>query len=371
MCKIRVLHILHSFGIGGLEKGIAMLINHSSPEFVHEILCLTQSGDSGRLIPADTKIYEMHKPPGNSIVFLWKLARTIRKIKPDLIHTRNWSGVDGIIAARLAGCNNIIHGEHGWGMDDPHGDLKSRKMVRRWLSAGVKEFTAVSHQIKCWLEKEVRVFRPVTQIYNGVKLHTDYNSLEPASLRQELGLSRSTLLIGTVGRLDPIKDHAGLIQAFQEVRIQVPASHLILVGDGPEWQTLQTLQTDGVHLLGMRTDVAAILRQLDLFVLPSLNEGISNTILEAMSAGLPVVATAVGGTPELVQHDKNGTLVAPRDYSGLARAMVRYLVDPQLCSTHGERNRCLVNEKFSIPSMVAGYESVWRRNVEKGGAGIC
>ena len=241
MSKIRLLHILHSFGIGGLEKGIAMLINHASPDFEHEILCLTQSGDSRELIPTNTKIYEMHKSPGNSVRFLWQLAGEIRRIKPDVIHTRNWSGMDGIIAARLAGCDKIVHGEHGWGMDDPQGHRQKRKLARRWLSLGGKEFTAVSQQIKGWLEDEVRVFRPVTQIYNGVELPRAHDVPVTANLRQELGVPDSALLVGTVGRLDPIKDQAGLIRAFEEVKKQVPSSHLVLVGDGPELQSLEKL----------------------------------------------------------------------------------------------------------------------------------
>ncbi len=361
MRKIRVLHILHSFGIGGLEKGIAMLINHASPEFEHVILCLTQTGDSSKLIPLDTKIYEMHKSPGNSIVFLGKLAAAIRGIRPDVVHTRNWSGMDGVIAARLAGCSCVIHGEHGWGMDDAQGKLRKRQVVRRVLSLGVRELTAVSEQIKAWLEHEVGVFRPVTRIYNGVEVPAGHGPTVTSALRRELGLPDDVLLVGTVGRLDPIKDQAGLVRVFQEVKRRIPSSHLVLVGDGPEREKLQSLRTKGIHLLGMRTDVAAILPQLDLFVLPSLNEGISNTILEAMAAGLPIVATAVGGTPELIRHEENGLLISAQDYPALSRALVHYLVDEQLRAAHGERNRCLVLEKFSVPTMIAGYEMVWRR----------
>lgn len=367
MRKIKVLHILHSFGIGGLEKGIAMLINHASPDFEHIILCLTQSGDSRTLIPAEVKIYEMHKQPGNSVRFLWQMSRAIRRIKPDLVHTRNWSGMDGIIAARLAGCRRIIHGEHGWGMDDPQGKLRKRQVVRRVLSPGVREFTAVSEQIKVWLENEVGVLRPVTRIYNGVEVPSGHGQPATSALRRELGLPDDVLLVGTVGRLDPIKDQAGLVRVFQEVKRRIPSSHLVLVGDGPERETLQSLRTDGIHLLGMRSDVAAILAQLDVFVLPSLNEGISNTILEAMAAGLPVVATAAGGTPELIRHEENGLLVKVQDYHALSGALVRYLDDAQLRAAHGERNRCRVLEKFSVPAMVAGYEMVWRRVAGKSG----
>ena len=361
MQKIKVLHVLHSFGIGGMEKGIAMLINHASPEFTHEILCLTTSGDSRHLIPAEIRIHEMHKPPGNSVGFLYRLVRKIREIQPDIVHTRNWGGMDAIIAARLAGCRSVVHGEHGWGMDDPQGNNRKRKLLRRLLSLGVTEFTAVSQQIKVWLENDVRVFKPVTQIYNGVDFVSGQNGGGEGNIRQELNLPESALLIGTVGRLDPIKDQAGLIEVFSKLRESLADCHLLIVGDGPERKNLKQKQVEGVHLLGMRADVTDILKSLDVFVLPSLNEGISNTILEAMAAGLPVVATAVGGTPELIETEKNGLLVESRDYPALTAALLRYAKDKDMRVEHGRINSAIIREKFSVLAMVANYESVWRR----------
>ena len=365
MRRIKVLHILHSFGIGGLEKGIAMLINHASADIEHSILCLTEAGESRHLIPTDIPIHEMHKPPGNSLGFIIRLAKKIRALNPDIVHTRNWGGMDGIIAARLAGKKAVVHGEHGWGMADPEGQSRKRKVIRRWLSPAVTEFTAVSLQIKTWLEDEVRVCRPVTQIYNGVEqLLLDCNH-DNSFLRRDLDLSESAHLIGTVGRLDPIKDYAGLIGAFARVREQHPDCHLVIAGDGPERRNLEALAGEGVHLLGMRADIPALLESFDIFVLPSFNEGISNTILEAMAAGLPVVATAVGGTPELIVHEDNGLLVEPRAYSDLAESMLRYLKSPDLRIMHGQENQRIIEETFSIKAMVKGYEGVWRRVVEK------
>ena len=361
MDKIRVLHILYSFDIGVLEKGITMLVNNASRKFEHSILCMSASGDSKYLLNKNIPIIEMHKPPGNSINSIIRLAKKIKELNPDVIHTRNWSGVDGIIAARMAGCKVVVHGEHGWGMDDPQGAHPKRRFARRWLSLGVMEFTAVSQQIKTWLEEDVRVFRPVTQIYNGVDIQPLQGDQKADGLRRELGLADSTLLIGTVGRLDPIKDQAGLIRSFLDVHQQLPNCHLVLVGDGPERVNLEKLCVDGVHLLGMRSDVSSILQQLDVFVLPSLNEGISNTILEAMASGLPIVATTVGGTPELIEHESNGLLVEPGNYVGLAESMRRYLKSAELRNSHGSRNLEVINRKFSIKAMVAGYENVWER----------
>lgn len=361
MAKIKVLHILHSFGIGGMEKGIAMLINHASAEFTHEILCLTQSGDSRHLLPPGIPVHEMHKRPGNSPRFILDLVRTIRQINPDVVHTRNWGGMDGIIAARLAGFAGIVHGEHGWGMEDPQGTNRKRILIRRTLAYGVREFVGVSQQIKNWLERTVKVKRPVTHVYNGVDFDRYPVRDGRGSLRSELGLATTAPLVGVVGRLDPIKDHAGLIQAFELLRKQIPDSHLVIVGHGPEEHRLRELHAENVHLLGLRKDIPDILRAIDVFALASLNEGISNTLLEAMACGLPVVSTAVGGTPELIRHGENGFLVEARDYEGFADCLARYVNSAALRFEHGLRNRQTISSQFTPEAMVRGYEMVWSR----------
>ncbi len=363
MQKIKVLHILHSFGIGGMEKGIVTLVQHASADFEHVILCLSISGASQDMLPIGTRVLELHKQEGSSYRFLLHLAKVIRQEKPDIVHTRNWGGMDGVIAARLAGCKRIVHGEHGWGMDDPDGSSKKRALVRRVLSLGVMEFTAVSLQIKDWLENSVRVFRPVTQIYNGIDVDVYNQGGAGSFLRSELGLSAKSLLRGVVGRLDPIKDHVGLFQAFSQVREKISDAHLIVIGDGPEMSRLKYISTQGIHFLGMRTDIPEIYRSLDVFALASFNEGISNTILEAMACGLPVVSTAVGGTPELITHDKNGFLVQPGGYKQFANFLLRYLMDIDLRKQHGEISQRIIQERFSVSAMIVGYESVWRRGV--------
>jgi len=366
MRKIKVLHILHSFGIGGMEKGIAMLAQYASEDIEHVILCMSHGGASQDLLPPGMRVVELHKQAGSLPSFLWRLASAIRKEKPDIVHTRNWGGMDGIIAARLAGYSRIVHGEHGWGMDDPLGTNKKRIFIRRLLSLGVKEFTAVSQQIKNWLENDVKVFRPVDQIYNGVDMGLFSADPKNTFLKQELGLPESTLLVGSVGRLDPIKDHAGLIAAFKVVRNKFPQAHLVIVGDGPERLPLEALVAEGIHLLGLRSDVPTVLGSLDLFVLNSLNEGVSNTILEAMACGLPIVATDVGGTPELITPGHNGLLVQSGNQPALIQAIEFYLGQSEKRVEHGQINYCLSAENFSIESMVNSYESVWRRIFEKG-----
>jgi sugar transferase (PEP-CTERM/EpsH1 system associated) len=361
--KIRIVHLVYSFDTGGMEKGICTTINHRSNDFEHIIVCLTSSGEMVRHLPEGTPVIAMGKKPGNSLRFLVELSRLLKRLQPAVVHTRNWSGIDGIFAARLAGIRTIVHGEHGWGMDDPYGKNPKRRWIRRIADLGVCEYTCVSKQMKDWLENDIKVRSPVTQIYNGI----DTNKFRPAekgekgSLRRKLNLPEDTPIIGVVARLDPIKNHRSLFRAFETVRTVLPEACLLVVGDGPERKSLESQAGDGVIFLGNRSDVPEILRALDLFVLPSLNEGISNTILEAMATGTPVVATRVGGNPELVEDECTGILVKPGDFQSMASAILRYLEHADLRARHSEAGRQSVLKRFSIEAMVRSYEAIYRR----------
>lgn len=361
MKKIRIVHVLYSFDTGGLEKGVATIVRNASSQFEHIILCLATSGRSERLLPPNTQIIELHKPPGNSPVFLLRLSRVLKGLRPDIVHTRNWGGMDGIIASRLAGIRSVIHGEHGWGMEDPEGLHPKRIFIRRFLSNWVGEYTCVSKQIKKWLCDDIRVKRNVTQIYNGVDADRYNAEKDRGHIRSELGLAPDAPVIGVVGRLDPIKDHPTLLKAFEEVRAIRQEVRLLVVGDGPERKRLENLAGEGVFFLGNRSDVPDILKDLDIFVLPSLNEGISNTILEAMAAGLPVVVTRVGGNHELVEDTFNGFLFKPGDSKSLASVLLQYLEHPNLRRQHGYAGRQRVQENFTVQAMVSSYEMVYRR----------
>ncbi len=362
MKKTRVLHVLHSFGFGGLEKGIATLVRHGSRDFEHVVLCLASAGESESLLPEGTPLMRLDKGEGSSMRFVLNLALLIRRLKPDVIHTRNWGGMDGIIASNLAGLGRkVVQGEHGWGMEDAYGKSKRRLFVRRALSLGVRQFTCVSGQMQKWLREEVRVFRPVTRIYNGIDTTRFSPRGAKAALRQELGLKDSTVLVACVGRLDPIKNHAGLIEAFQLAHRSFPDSALAIVGDGPERERWAGTPPPGVFFAGARYDIPEILRAADVYSLASFNEGISNTILEAMATGLPVVSTSAGGTPELVFHGRNGLLSKAKDVRTLASHLLAYFRNPNMRAEHGRLNRIIAENRFGIGKMVDGYERIWRR----------
>lgn len=364
--KIHVAHVVYSFGTGGLEKGVATLISRSSPRFEHSVVCLAEAGDSARLLPPDTRVINCGKQPGASFKFILKLSRVLKKLQPDLVHTRNWSGMDGILGARLAGIRRVVHGEHGWGMEDPLGRNRKRLCLRRLFSMGVRELTCVSRQIETWLRREVGIRRPITQIYNGVNLFA-VDKDAGSGVRHRLGLSDNAFVVGMVGRLDPIKDHLTLLRSFELLRGQAPDARLLVVGDGPERGRLEREAGAGVLFLGNRDDVPHVLKALDVFVLTSLNEGISNTILEAMAAGLPVVATRAGGNPELVLDKETGMLFPPGDVQALGRILETYLGSENLRLEHGRAGRDRVKREFTVQGMVDAYEGLYTRVVGTAG----
>jgi sugar transferase (PEP-CTERM/EpsH1 system associated) len=234
------------------------------------------------------------------------------------------------------------------------------------LSPFVTEFVTVSGDLARWLVEEVRVpARKVRTIYNGV----DAERFAPGNrtvARQALGIPPDWAVAGTVGRLDPVKDQAGLIHAFAQVA-SIGKGALVIAGDGPSRRQLEAVigelrLGERVRLLGERDDVASILRALDVFVLPSIGEGISNAILEAMATGLPVIATRVGGNGELVKDGLTGRLIEPRRPEALAEALTDYFANPARARAHGAAGRERAISEFGLERMLAGYVALYRQH---------
>lgn len=343
-----------------MEKGVATLVGGTGSDIEHVIVCLTKAGRSTRLLPPGTRVIELGKPPGNSFRFIRMLSRTLGDLRPDIVHTRNWGGVDGVIAARLAGIRAVVHGEHGLVGDDPSGLNRKRLFIRKLVDRWVREYVCVTHSLLRWLTDEVKVRRPVTQIHNGVD--TDlYSPGNGEVVRNELNLPETAFVVGVVARLDPIKDHPTLLKAFEDLRAVVPDAALVVIGDGVERSRLEAMAGAGVRFLGDRPDVPELLNAMDLFVLPSRNEGMSNTILEAMATGVPVAASRVGGNTELIEDGVTGSLFPAGDAVALSALMRRHFEMPDLCTALGTAGRQRVQACSSVEAMVNGYRAVWDR----------
>ena len=367
-----ILHVIHHLRTGGLENGLVNLINHlPESRFRHAVACVEDFSDFRlRVTRSDTPVIALHR----SRIGVWRLRQGIfhlcRQLRPTIVHSRNQSGLDALLPARLAGVRHCIHGEHGWDVRDLNGERIKPVLLRRMHSPLIDRYITVSSDLRNYLVQRVRIASErVTQIINGV----DTEHFCPSSFRSRQFLPErfagpDAMVIGTVGRIQAVKDQETLLRAFAKlVRDGAQTgsrARLVIVGDGPLRENLIRLADSlGVSALtwfpGSVSNVAEMLRTFDLFVLPSLAEGISNTLLEAMASGLPLVATATGGNLELVAEGVNGQLFVPGDVDALTRLLSRYLAEPAMLSAQGSNARAMAVRRFSLPTMLAGYQAVY------------
>jgi len=366
-CPLRICHVIYRLDTGGLENGLVNLINRMDPvRFEHAVVCVDRSGPfRERITRPGVPVVELRKRPGFEAGFYRRAWSVFRRLAPDLVHTRNTAGLDAILPARLSGVRTILHGEHGRTADDPDGTHPRHNLLRRLHAPMVARFTTVSADLADWLVDTVGIARRKVQVLmNGV----DVARFAPAAVERHAVLPQipdGAVVVGTVGRLDPVKGHLTLIDAVARLAVagEVPV-HLVIVGEGPERAVLERrIHATGlggtVHLVGECGDVPAVLRTFDIFCLSSLAEGISNTMLEAMATGLPVVATAVGGNRELVADRATGCLTPAGDPALLAAALEPVVSDAGLRQRWGDAARRRACEQFSLEAMVRRYEACY------------
>ena len=366
-----VAHVMYRFDTGGLENGIVNLINHMPADsYRHVIIALTEVTDfRHRIKRDDIQFVSLHKPPGHGIWLFPKLFRLFRQLQPAIVHSRNLAALEVQLPAWLAGVPVRIHGEHGRDVGDLDGSNITYQRVRRFYRPFVSYYLALSRDLAQYLNGIIRIPQnKVLQVYNGV----DCSRFHPGQPDQSISgcpFTRPThYLLGTVGRMQTVKDQPTLVRAFiraLEMEPQLKEQiRLVLVGDGPlRKECQQLLNAAGLDQLawlpGERNDVPEVMRGLDCFVLPSLAEGISNTILEAMASGLPVIATNVGGNADLVVAEQTGVLVPPADPESMARAIIRMAKQADTRQSMALSGRRLVEEKFSMNAMVASYQGTY------------
>ncbi len=367
-----IVHLIHRLDVGGLENGLINLINHLPPErYRHAIVCLRDYTDYHlRIQRPGVEIISINKREGKDWGHYLRLFHTLKRLRPLLVHTRNLSGIEGQLLAAVAGVRLRVHGEHGRDMDDLHGLNRKYRWLRKLLRPLIGHFIAVSKDLEAWLIDTIGA-RPqrVTHIGNGVDSLEFHPRLgPPAAIGPPGFLCEDAFVIGSVGRMADVKDHLSLVQAFilliAEHALPRDRLRLLIVGDGPCRPACQDLLRQAgmeelAWLPGRRDDIPQLMRAMDVFVQPSLAEGMSNTVLEAMATGLPVVATAVGGNPDLVYSGWTGTLVPARAPAMLADALNDYYRLPALASSHGQRGRRRVLAEYSLNAMADAYLAVY------------
>ena len=375
--RLHVLHVIDSLQVGGTENGLVNLVGCLAGELRHTVVAMTASGPLAARLPAGTDVIVLGKRPGRDVRALGRLVRQLRRVRPDIVHSRNWGALDAVPAARLARAPVVVHGEHGREITDPNGLNPRRNRIRRWLAPMIDRYVTVSLDLGRWLTETVGIARAkVTTIHNGVDLRR-FGDADREAGRAALAVDRDTVVLGTVGRLDPVKDQARLLEAYARIPAEAGRHCLVLVGDGPcrpdlEARAAQPDLRGRVRLLGERSDVPRLLAGFDVFALPSIAEGISNTVLEAMASGLPLVATRTGGNPELIEDGVTGRLVPVGDTTSLADALTAYVTDGHLRTLHGKAGRHRAVEHFSLERMADQYRALYadlsgRRDLRRAG----
>jgi sugar transferase (PEP-CTERM/EpsH1 system associated) len=375
------MHVVYAFSVGGLENGLVNLLNRMPAQrWRHAVVSLTRISGSfaERVQRADVEFIELDKRPGHLVRDYPRLYRLFRRLQPAVVHTRNLAALEAVVPAWAAGVPVRIHGEHGWNRADPDGSRRRYQYVRGLYRPFVSRYVALSHHLDEYLERRVGVpSHRVSQIYNGV----DTERFRPAQgVREAIAGcpfgQPEEFLVGWVGRMDPIKDLPNLLQGFaRSTQRSASRLRLVLVGDGPARPEVERLVRqqgldERVWLAGERTDVAQIMRGLDCFILPSLGEGISNTILEAMATRLAVIATRVGGNAELIESGMTGLLVPPGDSDALADALTRYSTDRTMARRHAKAARRVAQSRFSLARMVTDYCSLYETALAAAGVSL-
>ncbi|MDO9162196.1 MAG: TIGR03088 family PEP-CTERM/XrtA system glycosyltransferase [Methylococcaceae bacterium] len=366
--KPLIAHVLFRLGTGGLENGVVNLINHlPDDKYRHAVICMTNYTDfRKRITNKDVQVYCLNKKPGKDFAVYLRLWRLLRTIKPDILHTRNLSALEAQLSGLLAGVKHRIHGEHGRDIDDVNGTNPRYVFLRKLFRPLVHRYIPMSKDLENWLVRQIQVPpQKITQLYNGVDLSRfKVGNEKPLELLPPSFRTPGLQIIGTVGRLDPVKDQITLVAALIHLLSTSPELkdkvRLVLVGAGGLQERLNSMiqvadLNDLVWFAGDRSDVADLMRTLDIFVLPSINEGISNTILEAMATGLPVIATKVGGNPELVVDNETGILIPKQNPVAMSDAIKLYLDNPELITAHGQAGRHHCESVFSLSRMVSDY----------------
>lgn len=373
MTRRHIVHVVYSFSIGGLENVIVQLINGlPADEFEHTVLSLTTISDfKTRITRPDVRFIALNKPPGHAIPLYPKIYRLLRQLKPDVVHTCNLAALEIVPIAWLAGVKTRIHAEHGWDAHDPNGTNPRYQKLRKLYKPFVSHYIAVSKDLDNYLGRAIGIpAHTKSLIANGV----DTERFSPAPSKPAPAVEGCPFppgkfwLIGTVGRLQTVKNQPYLARSFvrllQKYADATRQIRLIIVGDGPLRQEVEQTLSEGqvaeyAWLAGARSDIPDILRMLDCFVLPSQTEGTSCTLQEAMATGLPSIATAVGGTPDLISPARAGRLISIDNENEFAEAIWETFINSKETRHQASSSRQFALNHFSLQGMLDQYRELF------------
>ena len=361
---IRVVEVLATGTNGGAQEHVFNLVSRLDATR-HEVSIVSLSaGSAVRKLQRDGVAVTVIDEEDDAIA-VGALTAHLADVRPDVVHSHMYRAeivaTKAVLALAEAGHRRpfLISTVHSSRIR-PEAD---REELRR-LTPHMDHLIAVSRMIERKIADEGRVGAPVSLIYNGVDLER-YDHQEPCcTLRDEYGMEPGSVLVGVVARLEPEKGHPTLLEAWPKVLRRVPNAHLLVIGEGSRCQALQQQVRDlriahRVVFTGRRDDVPAVTAALDVAVLPSYREAQGLSILEAMALSRPVVATNVGGIPEVITHGVSGVLVEPHDPDALADAICRLLVDHPYADQIARGGHDVVRARFCLETMVADVSALY------------
>ena len=365
--KFRVLHVVLSMETGGLENGIVNLINNAdNSRFIVDVLCLREKGTlADRITNENSQVFFNGNRNQSLVTAAKKIYKSCNEGHYHIVHSHGFTTMlASYLATRLTRTAVLINGEHGTLY---YSSMKQR-LLQKWLFRSMDINLTVSSELKEKIQQEFSLsFDNFKPIINGVDSNK-FNHQIDSSLRRELSIPDQHIIIGSVGRLVSVKNYPSLIKGFSLVQKVNPNTHLVLAGDGPERAKLES-QADklnlanNVHFLGRRDDIPNVMNGFDLFVLPSFSEGLSNTLLEAMSCGIPVIASNVGGNPEIVKPNVSGFLYPSDDANALANILNSLCKAPNDINKLSTLAREHIVNHYSLKAMISNYEDVYKHQL--------
>jgi len=367
---LRILFVIDELDVGGTEQQILEIVRRiDRTRFTPQVCCFRYGRKAAEIAALGVPVVHQPKRLKTDPSLVLRLAAFMRQERFDIVQTYLWTANTwGRVAARLAAVPHVVASERNvdiW-------EESYKRLVGRWLARSTDRVIANSEAVRRYLlERGGLEPEKVVTIYNGVNFDRFRATFDAEPRRAEICLPPDAVLAGVVARVEPAKDHATLLKAFALCGERVPKLHLAIVGDGSEQARLHRLArelnvADRVHFTGMRSDAAEWLQTFDVSVLSSVKEGLSNTVLESMAAGKPVIATSVGGNPEVIVDGETGYLVPSRDPAALAAALARVASSPELIARLGKEGRRRVNSMFSVARMVAHTERLYLELVRPG-----
>ncbi len=362
---MKILHIVNSLDPGGMENGVTNLARALVARgFESHVACLERRGAFADRLPASSQVFLLGKLGGFSPAAVWRLARTVSQLRPDVVHSHNlgpliYSGLATFGGRRCA----LLQGEHAQLTEEERQPRRLRQ--RRWLYKCCRAVHTVSQAMHDELIALGFPAARITAIANGVDT-IRFAPGDKADSRRALGLTENAVCIGIIGRFGAYKRHGQLLDAFEGIAGKFPMVHLLIAGTGGSEEAAVQQRAHGspfhsrIHLAGFQPDPVRCYQALDLIVIPSINEGLSNAALEAMACGIPVLARSGCGHEQIISHGQDGWICPLTDTADLQARLEEILAAPTRLVDFGRQARKKVADQFALDSMIAAYEQLYR-----------